>query len=429
MSQWRFGAAEVDITPGTPQYMTGMGWRTEKSKGVYLPLKVQALFMSDGRAQAILLAGDVILFPRDMVGRLRRYAETALGIPGDHAVFTASHSHDTPRLCDDIALPGSTDPAYVAEFEDKVRGVMHAAVAEARPGAMTFSRVRSTVGVNRRQWNPATGVAQHGPNPEGAHDKAVDTRWIHDARRYLLATVTAYGCHATSCGQYELGGDYPGFFRRSMEKKTRAAALWCAGCGGNVRPWFTGKLDAFGGGSPEAARAMGEAHARDVLRGRVRTLPVALDRLRVSNTIIRLPLQKAWSYREFVERGFGSYVKTFGEKLVRDAYEVARKRTSVPFEIQVLSLRPDHHLVFWSGEVCTDIGIALKDLCPGEIVTPHAYANGAVGYIPARHLYPQGGYEPERSCCFFRLPAPFQPDIEDRILKATLRLIAQHRAS
>lgn len=429
MGTWSFGAATVDITPSEPQYLIGMGWRTERSKGVYLPLAAGALYLSDGESEAALVSADLIAFPVPMVRRLRAAALRDAGIPGEHVVCCATHSHDTPRLSDDMAMAGETDPRYVRWLERQVCSLIPAAKATARPGTMLFSRTRSGLGVNRRQLDAANALARHAPNPEGAHDRAVDTRWFVGVDGRLVASLTTYGCHPTACGQYELGGDYPGYFRRRLGRATHAPALWCNGCGANVRPWFTGSLQSYGGGSPEAARQMGEAHAREVLAVRRQAFPVSLGRLQVSRAVVRLPLQAPWTYEQYRDQQFGSYAKTLGEDRVRQVYEAAVRRRSVPFEIQVLSLRMDHHLTYWSGEVCTELGIALKDYCPGQIVTPHGYANGLVGYIPPRHAFPQGGYEVERSCCYFGLPAPFDPTIEDRIVAATLRLIARQRAA
>ena len=424
---WRFGIATADVTPATPQWMAGMGYRTEKSKGVYLPLVASAFYMSDGVNEALVYSMDILDFPGDLVRRLRANICRTTHVRGDHVVFCATHSHDTPRITDRIVLPGEVDPDYVSEVEAKLLALADAAKRSARAGRIEFSRVRAKVGVNRRQYDPEQGVAKHAPNPEGAHDRAVDSRWVLDRRGRVVTSLTTYGCHATACGGYELGGDFPGFFRLAVARATAAPAVWLAGCGANVRAWFTGAMDSYGGGTVAAARKMGVAHANNVLSGRKRTRPVELSVLRVSRKVIRLPLQKAWPYRKFRKVFFEWYVERFGEERVREAYESARKKKSAGFEIQLMSLNQDHHMVFWSGEVVTEIGMALKDLCPGQIVTTQANANESTSYIPARHMFPLGGYEVVRSCGLYRLPAPYQPGVEDRILRATLGMIDAHR--
>ena len=196
-----------------------------------------------------------------------------------------------------------------------------------------------------------------------------------------------------------------------------------------MRPWFTGTLDSYGGATVAAARQMGKVHAAHVLAGRAGAVPVALAGLRISQRVMRLALQAPLSYRRFKAEGFGDYTKTLGEPVVRAAWQEARRKRSVPFATQVLSFNPEHHLVFWSGEVCAEVGIGLKDLCPGQIVTPHGYANGCVGYIPAEHMFMLKGYEVDRSCCIYKLPAPFRPDLERRILRTALALIGAPAAN
>ena len=165
MDTWSFGVASVDITPSTPQYLVGMGWRTERSKGVYLPLLASALYLTDGQSEAALLSADLIAFPLPMVRRLRAAAASLAGVPAAHVVCCATHTHDAPRLSDDLAMVGETDWAYVRWLEQQVRDLIPAAKAAARPGRMLFSRTRSSVGVNRRQWDPVNKVAKHAPNP------------------------------------------------------------------------------------------------------------------------------------------------------------------------------------------------------------------------------------------------------------------------
>ena len=99
-SAWSVGVATVDITPETPQFLVGMGWRTERSKGVYLPLKASALYLNDGVTAAVLLSADLIAIPRPLLQRLRRAASRDAGVPGDHVIACATHTHDAPRISD-----------------------------------------------------------------------------------------------------------------------------------------------------------------------------------------------------------------------------------------------------------------------------------------------------------------------------------------
>jgi len=311
---------------------------------------------------------------------------------------------------------------------DSVEHALARAALSAKRNAMTgrvaFSRVRSALGVNRRQY--LNGKTVMLPNPEGAHDRAVDTRWFIGRNGKLIASSTTYGCHATALNGYRIGGDYPGYFKDVVEKRTGGVALWCAGCSGNVRPWFTGNMNGFGAGRAKAEQ-MGTAHAREVLTGRKSAIPVPLGHLRISRKTVRLPLQRPFSMSRAATMVNQEALKALGRPAWPELWAPISRKRSIPCEVQLLSLSGEHHLVYWGGEICTEIGIGLKDLCPGQIVTPHGYANSMAGYIAAEHMYPQGGYEVAQPTVECRAPAPFVPQVQEVLWRASLALIAGHR--
>jgi hypothetical protein len=92
-----------------------------------------------------------------------------------------------------------------------------------------------------------------------------------------------------------------------------------------------------------------------------------------------------------------------------------------PFTIQTLRLDARHALVFLAGEVVTEVGLRIKQAYPYEAITTVAYSNGLIGYVPARSIHPQGGYEVRGSYRFYLQPAAFTPDVEDVILTEVQR--------
>ena len=419
---WRFGAAGVDITPATPQYLTGY-FRPEPSDGVYHPLHAKALYMTDGESEAAIIAADLCIFSADITARFRQAISSASGVPAENIVLCATHTHTGPRITDPAPndASGHADPAYVDSLENSLADAVRAAKDRARPGRVEFSRVRSHLGVNRRQMRD--GKAAFLPNPEGAHDRAVDTRWILNAQGRLIATLTSYGCHPTIMGGQEIGADYPGYFGDLMEERTGAPALWCCGCGANIRPWFSGRIDSWAGESvPASARKMSFAHAQEILAGRKQAFPIELGRLKVARRMVALPIQKPWTLKQVRAMQYDKMIAAFGRKFPQIVAQM-QKRRSAPCEVQVLSLDNGHHLAYLGGEICTELGIALKDMCPGQIVTPHGFANSAVGYVAAEHMLPQGGHEVDGNCFFYGLPARLVPNAQDYLLRAALSMI------
>ena len=94
-----------------------------------------------------------------------------------------------------------------------------------------------------------------------------------------------------------------------------------------------------------------------------------------------------------------------------------------PHEVQVLQLNPGFRVVFLGGEVLSEIGLHLKRALSPAVTVAAAYSNGLIGYIPSKNAWPLGGYEVEGSHHYFRLPAPFTGDVEDRLVGAALRVV------
>ena len=90
---------------------------------------------------------------------------------------------------------------------------------------------------------------------------------------------------------------------------------------------------------------------------------------------------------------------------------------------QVLQLNPGFPGPASGGEVLSEIGLHLNRALSPAVTVAAAYSNGLIGYIPSKNAYPLGGYEVGGSHYYFRLPAPFTNDVEDRLVEAALRVV------
>ena len=68
----------------------------------------------------------------------------------------------------------------------------------------------------------------------------------------------------------------------------------------------------------------------------------------------------------------------------------------------------------------SEIGLLLKRGLSPAVTVAAAYSNGLIGYIPSKNAYPLGGYEVDGSHHYFRLPAPFTEDVEDRLVSTSV---------
>ncbi len=422
MAPLRAGAASLAITPGSPQWLDGFGNRTSPSEGSYLPIHVRALALGQGDTLALLISAEVLGFDRSRTATLKDRISQATGIPPAAVILTATHTHCAPRVCD-MVMPGEVDPTYRSWFEDRCVEVAARATASLSSARMGFSRAEDTLGVNRR-WQAGEKVLMR-PNPGGPRDPDVDTLWIRHAESdEVMATLTCVACHPTCRGGTYIGGDYPGFLCRELESTIGGVALFVLGCAGDVRPNFTDAEGRFRMAEPWEVESVGLRLARSVLASASCELPVEVPWLVVRRNVLEVPLASPPSegeLRRLAQEAEGDLHRQWARGLL----ERARVPGTIPFELQALHLGPHARMVFLAGEVASEYALRLKN-DKGNYFRPlivAAYANGAVGYVPSATMYPLGGYEVNGSHPYYNLPAAYTPDVEERLLQATLEML------
>jgi hypothetical protein len=80
---------------------------------------------------------------------------------------------------------------------------------------------------------------------------------------------------------------------------------------------------------------------------------------------------------------------------------------------------------FVSAELFAITGFRIRALSRAMALLPVSYAAPIIGYLPDRDALAKGGYEIEDAWRFYRQPAPFAPDSEDRVVEAVRSLLGQ----
>ena len=194
----RTGAAQTDITPAGPVWMAGYGDRDRRSEGVYQPLGAGAIYLGGAADEVVLIAADLIGFDLAYAAQAKQRIAAATGMLPRQVVLAATHTHCGP-LFYPMMMPGEPELEYAERLCERLAAVAVAARGGAVSGRVSFSRTRSGFGVNRRL--PRHGKAVFAPNPDGPVDRDLDTLWFESEAGKLLATLTVYGCHATSHGR------------------------------------------------------------------------------------------------------------------------------------------------------------------------------------------------------------------------------------
>ena len=419
----RIGIAQTDITPKQSVWLTGYGHRDHKSEGVYLPLQAGAVALSSPAEDVLILTADLIGYDLGFSAAAKMQIAAATGLLPHQIVLTATHTHCAPFFYPWI-MPGSVEKDYAAALFQELVHLSLAARNNQVEGRIAFSRGTSTFGVNRRMPDGKGGII-FGPNPEGPIDRALDTLWFTDREDRPLGSLSVFGCHPTSLGNYLIGGDYPGFLCRALSDATNAPALFATGCAGNVRPWFNkGDLSGFARPSMAELEDASRTMAGEVLQSSRDALKVEAGAMRINTTFHQLPYTDLPTTEDLAAKAAHDshpLQRQWAQTMLSLA-QAGHLPHACPQEIQLLQFNPELSAVFLGGEILTEIGLHIKEVLQPSTTITAAYSNGLIGYVPARETYDLGGYEVNGSHFYFLRPAPFVKEVEELIVARTVDL-------
>jgi hypothetical protein len=456
MEGLRVGAARAAITPPLGVSLAG-SYHDRRAVGLRDDLYARAFVVDGGGAQIAVVSCDVIGVRASTVAGARRIVAQRCGIPGDHVLVAATHNHSGPltRELGASGLVGENDEPYLALLERQIASAVEAAVSRCAP-----ARLRLSVGEERGIAFNRRFVMREGPvrtnagqgNPDIVKPAApVDPRvWTLAAlpvgegiptqgspavppNVVPLALLVNFGLHPAIVAGTVIGADFPAFLESGVRRllgpagngagalvaeATRAdpaapvVVFANAPCGdiNHVDVGHTQRATGFS----EAVRA-GTILAAEVVKGACRIVPhwdsgltpTGAPGVRGARRAVDLPLRRptdeqiAWAREAAAARM--SMVPGKGLEVVEahrilalaegDGWDGETKTT----EVQALAVGDELAMVGLPGEIFAELGLALRERSPFKHTLVLGLANEAIGYVPTRRAYEEGGYEPTSS--------------------------------
>jgi neutral ceramidase len=399
------GAARRDITQplGTPAGLS----LTARVNEVWDPLSATVVVLEQGGVRGALVGLDLVGVLEASHRAIRAAAATAAGVPPEHVVVVASHTHSAPYLSaelQELLRPHGLqimDDAYADDVVASVAAAAAQAAGRVVPVTVQVGRARvERVASNRRPRLPDGRVVHRYGRPpawmralpEGLIDPDVATIRLVARNRATVAIIASYACHPTAAGGDNHGhvsADFVGPGRERIEQATGAPCLFLQGCAGNVG---TGKW--VGRGRRADTLAMGRRFARGALQALAdavdvapgafaigaRQLPLELEALSVSRLQIEFELA--------VQAGDAGAIVAAGDALVvAGRIEELRQARVTAFLIGGLAL------VALPGEVFVEHGLAIGQRSPFGATVVTAYQDNTLQYIPTAAAFGDGEYE------------------------------------
>lgn len=228
------GAARVDITPRTPNFLAGYGARNRPHDGVHDALALRAVWLRGGNgADALLLTADILWFGREAAERIAAQLELQFDLPPGRLFLAGTHTHAAP-----VAWGEQVNREWLQGLVSQAVAAAAIARTRLRPVRLAVARGKSEIGINRRE-RLEDGTIVLGRNPGGPCDRELIAVTLEDQDGYAVAALANFACHGVVMSQdnYQVSGDWPGRAARGIERRNAGAPflLWQAGAG-NVNP-------------------------------------------------------------------------------------------------------------------------------------------------------------------------------------------------
>ena len=409
----RAGAAQSVITPPKGAPMAGY-YRQRAAEGTHDDLHAKAIVFEKDGVKVALVACDLANLPRPQSEEARRIIQQKLGIPRDHVMISATHSHTGPVI---VTQPSRYNlEGEMKRIAEEYTAKLPSMIAEsviAADAALAPAQIRSAIGhedslgFNRRYfmrdgtvgWNPGK-LNPKIVRPAGPVDSSVPVVAIETPEGKPIAAYVNYAVHPDTTGGLMFSADYAYTLGKvlSAAKGPDYITLFTIGCAGNVNHIDVNRKAAQSGFG-EAAR-IGAVLAGEVLKTMQRAPVVPVSSIQVHSEVLKLPLPEVspedvkWAHATAATFG-GPNAAPFID-LVRAAkiVEVAgRNGKPLDGEVQVIALGDQVVFVGLPGEIFAETGLALKQDSPFPNTIIAELANGALGYIPNRKAYREGAYE------------------------------------
>jgi glutamate-1-semialdehyde aminotransferase len=389
------GAATIDITPPVGTELSGGAFGP--STGVQHPLTANALAISNGLEQAVLLSCDLLGFPEEFATRVRKAISRATGVAFDGVMLSATHTHGGPAVVP-LRGWGSPDAGYVSALEKKLVAVAAEAVGR-------MDEITATVGATQCE---GLGANRCLGEDVGTNDRLTALRFDR-ADGTPLAAIVNFAAHPVNLhSNGKITPDFPHYVRDAMagELGNDAPLLYFTGACGDVNPAN------FEQGEPsdDAARETGQAIAAASLEA-LANGQSAGDELSFCALDVTLPLQPLPSREKLQavidERepkmqaedpsptnwaycGHRAAVEWARDAIA--ALENDKTSTSVKTTLQAVRIG-SAAIVGIPGELFSEYGRSIAAAGPFEHSFAATLTNGCMGYFPSPEAYEKETYE------------------------------------
>jgi hypothetical protein len=438
---FRAGACQVDVTPTTFPVIINGSFLERTAGSANDRLMSRALVLDDGRTKIAVVVVDSLMMTQDMLDDVKQAASRATGIPADHMLISATHTHSAPSVM--ACLGSRADAAYCRFLPGQIVKSIVLACEHLEPARIGWAVVRDYQHNHCRRWvlrpdrigrdpfgeatvrammHPGHQSANH-VGPAGPADPDLSLLAVQSTDGRAIAVLANYALHYK--GSAAVSGDFCGRFGAvfssligadnvspafvgMMSQGTSGDSMWMD----YAKPRNDPGLEAYTLAVAEVARA---AYEQIEYQSWV---PLAMAEARLTFRR-RVPDADSLAWARSIAEGIPDDLpRNHAEVYAREAL-CLHEEPEVDNTLQAIRIG-DLGITALPHEVYGITGLKLKAQSPLAQTFNIELANGAWGYIPPPEQHHLGGYTtwPART-------AGLEVEAEPKIVETLLGLLEQ----
>jgi neutral ceramidase len=417
------GAFAQDITPTKFPISVNGNMADIQATAAHDPLHARCLVLDDGKMKLAIVVVDSCMLPRELVEEAKAAAQKLTGIPADHMLISATHTHSAPTSTG--VFQSDPDADYVKFLPKRIAEGIAMANDRRVPARIGFGKARDEANVFNRRWKReqslippdpfgnTTDQVQMNPGiqakglmePAGAVDPEISIVSIQTRGGKPICLLANYSLHYVG-GNPALSADYFGAFADRIKQLVAPdvkdfVGIMSNGTSGDVNNInFAVPAIKYGPGeriklvADGVAKKVAEAYPKVEYRSDI-SLAAAVKDLQLG---VRKPTEKELERaRKILDENKDKKVLVGTPAIyARETALIAKYPDTVSVKIQTLRIG-DIGIAVIPCEVFAEIGLEIKKSSPLKNTFTIELANGYNGYLPTPAQHKLGGYETWRA--------------------------------
>jgi neutral ceramidase len=418
------GAATSDVTAPLGTSMNG-GFQDREATYIHDPQLARCLALDDGKTRIVLVVVDSCVIGRDLFDEAKAMVEKATGVPKEHLLMSATHSHS----CGTMQAVGQSDPdpLYQRFVARRIADGVRCAIQNLEPARIAWGVGSVPQHVFNRRYEMKEGGIPPTPlglttdrvrtnpgvgnpmvvKPAGPTDPAVPFLAVRSVDGRPIALYANYALHYVGgTGPGHISADYFGAFARIIGDRLGAAktgppfvGMISNGASGDIN-----NVDVLGKQEKQPPYGQIEIVAGDVAAEVARVhaglewrdhVSLAATQREITLGVRKGTKEEVAKAREVMKASkLFPRMETMEQVYARETVLLADFPDEISAPLQVLGIG-DFKLAAMPAEVFVEIGLELKEKHPGSTVV--SLANAYHGYLPTPEHHALGGYETWRA--------------------------------